>query len=391
MRELYGEKAVIVKCDIIKTGGFFGFGVKEQVEATVQVPPKAPDLSKYASSIFKHPEAAPPATDVQQTKQKILEKAAEASGIDPKMQEVLIQLKNLTEKIDQKNEGAVEHQSIVKIRDLLDQNNFSLGFRKSIVERMKKELSFEELNDFDELQQKILEWIGGSVGIYRDEGPYRHPRIIVLVGPTGVGKTTTISKLAAGFKFGFEGEQPQKGQSVSFITIDLYRIGAEHQLRQIAQILKIPFATAGDGDELKKELALQSDGSDVILVDTIGRSPRDAMELAKMKKMLEACGRNAEVYLTVMAGTTASELGETMRQFEPFGYRGVIVTKLDETRQAGNVFSALSEMGKPLAWTTDGQNSVPQYIKKASVMRLLMNLDGFMLDRDRLEAHFLYQ
>jgi flagellar biosynthesis protein FlhF len=107
-----------------------------------------------------------------------------------------------------------------------------------------------------------------------------------------------------------------------------------------------------------------------------------------MKKMLEVCGAGAEVYLTFAAATKTSSIIEIMRQFEPFNYRAVIVTKLDETKQLGNVLSALAEQGKPLAYITDGQSTTPHYIHKANIIQLLMNLEGFTLDRERLEAHF---
>jgi flagellar biosynthesis protein FlhF len=91
-----------------------------------------------------------------------------------------------------------------------------------------------------------------------------------------------------------------------------------------------------------------------------------------------------------MAQAKYSDIIETMQQFEPFGYRAVIVTKLDETRQLGNVISALAERSKPLAFVTDGQPSTPKYLQKGSILNLLTNLEGFTLDRERLEAYFTY-
>ncbi|MDR1256919.1 MAG: flagellar biosynthesis protein FlhF, partial [Spirochaetaceae bacterium] len=88
--------------------------------------------------------------------------------------------------------------------------------------------------------------------------------------------------------------------------------------------------------------------------------------------------------------TKTSDIIDTMRQFEPFGYCAVIVTKLDETVRLGNVLSAFVTTGKPLAYFTDGQPSTPKYIQRAGVPRLLANLDGFTLDRERLEAYFTY-
>jgi flagellar biosynthesis protein FlhF len=394
-RERYGERAYIFQHKWVKSGGFLGLFARENVIASVIVPAAKPDLSKYASSIIKKSPDLDNSARAQQEKAKILTAAAEVRGIDPNFQMILTQIKLINDKIDAKlpiaaalSGASDEHETLVKIRDTLEQNDFSPTFRREIIEYARKEFSIEDLNDYMEVQQKILEWIGGRIKIYNDAGPYKCPRIIVLIGPTGVGKTTTICKLAASFMY-YPAKNEEK-QSVSLITIDRYRIAADKQLGELAACLQADFIAVDDEDELKKELALRSGSFDTILVDTIGRSPRASVELAEMKKMLEVCGTNAEVYLTFAAATKTSGIIEIMRQFEPFNYRAVIITKLDETRQLGNVISALAEQGKPLAYITDGQSTTPYYIHKANIVQLLTNLEGFTLDRDRLEAYFTY-
>jgi flagellar biosynthesis protein FlhF len=106
-----------------------------------------------------------------------------------------------------------------------------------------------------------------------------------------------------------------------------------------------------------------------------------------MKELLDACGFQAEVYLVVSAGVKSSDIQEMLRQFEPFNYRSVILTKLDETTRVGNVISALWEKGKPLSYITDGQK-VPSDIHRAGVVRLLLNLEGFTVNREKIEARF---
>ncbi|MDR1149834.1 MAG: flagellar biosynthesis protein FlhF [Spirochaetaceae bacterium] len=394
-RRRYGDRAYIFDYKSVRSGGFLGLFVKENVIASVIVPAAKPDLSKYASGIIKKAPDLDNAAQAQQEKAKILSAAAEVRGLDPNLQAILTQVKLLNDKIDTKLSPAAarhgdsgEHETLVKIRDTLEQNDFSPAFRREIIEHIRKEFSIEALNDYTEVQQKVLEWIGGRIKIYDDTGPYKRPRIIVLVGPTGVGKTTTICKLAASFMY-YPAKNAEK-QNVSLITIDRYRIAADKQLGELAACLQADFMAVDDADELKKELALRADSFDTILVDTIGRSPRASVELAEMKNMLEVCGTNAEVYLTFAAATKSSGIIEIMRQFEPFNYKAVIITKLDETRQLGNVISALAEQGKPLAYITDGQSTTPYYIHKANIVQLLTNLEGFTLDRDRLEAHFTY-
>jgi flagellar biosynthesis protein FlhF len=127
--------------------------------------------------------------------------------------------------------------------------------------------------------------------------------------------------------------------------------------------------------------------TDLILIDTIGKSPRDAVRLAEMQQILDACGPSAEVYLAVAATTKTQDMLDIFRQFEPFRYRGIVVTKLDETGRVGNVLSAIAETGKAVAWITDGQK-VPQDIAPAHPLRFLMNLEGFRPNRPKLEERY---
>ena len=206
---------------------------------------------------------------------------------------------------------------------------------------------------------------------------------MIIVGPTGVGKTTTIAKLAAIHGIG-DGRQPPR--RVRIITIDNYRIAAKQQIETYAEIMRIPVSLVESAADLQKCLALNQD-AELVLVDTIGRSPRDLAKLAEMKEILAVCGSQASVYLALSATTKASDTEEILRQFEPFGYRAVILTKLDETMRIGNVLSCLARHRKPIAFLCDGQG-VPQDLEEASVVRLLMNMEGFRIDRAALEARF---
>ena len=170
------------------------------------------------------------------------------------------------------------------------------------------------------------------------------------------------------------------------VTIDNYRIAAKQQIETYAEIMRIPVSLVESAEELRKNLALYQD-TDLILVDTIGRSPRDLGKLAEMKEILAACGSQACVYLALAATTKASDTEEILRQYAPFGYRAVILTKLDETMRIGNVLSCLARQKTPVAYICDGQG-VPQDLEEARPVRLLMNMEGFRIDREALEERF---
>ena len=130
---------------------------------------------------------------------------------------------------------------------------------------------------------------------------------------------------------------------------------------------------------------------DLIFVDTIGKSPRDFMKLAEMRTIVEACGGNAEIHLAISSTTKDKDINEILDQFEPFHYKSVILTKLDETTRVGNLVSILSQKGKSLSYITDGQG-VPQDISRHTRAKLLNSLIGFGSDiqqiTDKLEKKY---
>ena len=267
---------------------------------------------------------------------------------------------------------------------LLKQNDFSESYINGMLERMRKELRLETQEDDDAVEERLLEWIGESISIYKEDPVPRKPKIMVFVGPTGAGKTATIIKLADFYGIGTE-EIP--AINVRMITIDASRICEKERLESLGNIMHIPVSCVDNKPALKKEIALYSKEIDLFLIDTIGKSPKDSFKLGEMKEILEGCGREAEYHLVISAGTKTRDIEDILRKFEPFNYRSVVLTKIDETVCVGNVISALAEKRKSIYYITDGQ-SVPVDIRKASVVHFLTNLDGFKVDRKKIEEHF---
>ncbi|MDR0624443.1 MAG: flagellar biosynthesis protein FlhF [Treponema sp.] len=408
----YGDRVQIVTQRNIRIGGVFGLFTKEGVEMEFYIPPyfsrsyagygggrpggasfaspapspgsggqRGPDVQK-APAAAREPGPIKAPLDFEEAKKKVLA----AAGKDSTQMMILNEVRTIKEKLDAgpPAAGKEEHPALARIAEILELNDFSPSYISAILDRGRKEFSLEALEDFDGVQDKVLEWIGESIKIYREPAQHKIPRIMVLVGPTGVGKTTTIAKLAAIFGLDNGG---RKGWSVRMITIDTFRIGAKAQLEAYGDIMELPVAYVDNYGGLKKEIALSAEEVDIVLVDTIGKSPRDSAKLGEMKELLDACGFQAEVYLVISAGVKSSDIQDILRQFEPFNYRSVILTKLDETARVGNVISALSDKGKPLSYITDGQK-VPSDIHRATVVRFLLNLEGFTVNREKVEARF---
>jgi flagellar biosynthesis protein FlhF len=390
----YGERIAILRERKVSMGGFLGFFTREGVEIEFYFPPVLSRSVSWQSGQSAVPSQQP--LDFQKAKDQVLAAAGKdpariAAQVSAQAEKetadrlILDELQAIKAKIDSTGGKPVSHPSLVRAADMLRLNDFSESYITRILVRARQELSLEALDDFDAVQNRLLDWIGESISIYTPQAVSRPGgKIMVFVGPTGVGKTTTIAKLAAIFGVSNSGRPPMP---VRLITIDAYRIGAREQLEAYGKIMELPFVYVGSRRDLKKEIALHGDKSGLILVDTIGKSPRDSAKLGEMKELLDACGSRAEVHLVLSACTKTSDIEEILRQFEPFNYRSVLLTKLDETRHIGNVISVLSERGKPVSWITDGQK-VPNDIKKAGVVRFLTNLDDFKVDRDAIEKRF---
>ena len=183
------------------------------------------------------------------------------------------------------------------------------------------------------------------------------PTIIILMGPTGVGKTTTIAKLAASFAL-----DVQQRRKVALFTIDTYRIGAPAQLSQYAQIIEADMEILLMPDEVNPALVKHAD-KDIILVDTAGRSQKNQRELQDMKQFLD-CFPDSVKFLVLSATTKFSDMVENERRFGELGYDHFIFTKTDETNSFGGLLALMYRSRSPLAYLTHGQ-SVPDDFRKA--------------------------
>lgn len=186
--------------------------------------------------------------------------------------------------------------------------------------------------------------------------------IAALVGPTGVGKTTTIAKLAAQFILKHGPRQ------VALITTDNYRIAAHEQLNTYGRILDVPVRVAADAEQLRSLIEGFSDKR-LILIDTAGMSQRD-QRLAEQIKTLQQDDLRIRSYLVMSAATQYKAMKEIINAFQIFQPEAGILTKLDEAATKGAAISALIEQRLPLSFVTDGQQ-VPEDLHNASARRLI--------------------
>lgn len=215
-------------------------------------------------------------------------------------------------------------------------------------------------------------------GPIRTQPGARH--VVALVGPTGVGKTTTIAKLAAGFRI-------EARRRVGLLTIDTFRIAAVQQLKAYAEIMDLPMEVVERAGEMQPALDRLGD-VDLVLIDTAGRSPRSDARIEQLVELLKAAQPD-ETHLVLSATGAASTIHAALEGFAPVRPTAAILTKLDETPHTAGVLSALSAAaslgGIPLSYVTNGQQ-VPDDIELADAERLVARLLPSRLAASHLEA-----
>ncbi len=185
-------------------------------------------------------------------------------------------------------------------------------------------------------------------------------RVAALVGPTGVGKTTTIAKLAAYAKLELK-------QKVALLTLDTFRLGAVDQLQQYAQILQVPMHVALTVEDLRSALRFYQDRT-LVLIDTPGHNPKDTEVLDQLRHFLEELP-DVETHLVLSATTKPKDLSDIALRFEPLKPSRLIFTKLDETSTYGPILSTLVRVKRPLSYLGTGQE-VPQDLELATSRRV---------------------
>ena len=252
--------------------------------------------------------------------------------------------------------------------DLIDAE-ISEDLARELVDHVRGVAADNELDDPHLLKDCIARLIEGEI---KTCGPItvesENRRLVALVGPTGVGKTTTIAKLAANFHL-------REKRRVGLITVDTYRIAAVDQLRTYADIIDLPMEVVSTRREMRDAMARLAH-LDLILMDTAGRSPRDEVKIRELKSMLAEAGAD-EVHLVLSSVAGTPGLIKTARQFREVGATSLLITKLDEATGLGNLLPLLRDCDLPFSYVTDGQN-VPDDIQPADskrLARLILGLD----------------
>ena len=374
--EQYFDNYKIIDRKTICKAGFLGIGQKEFVEVKYIIASREQKTKQFDK--------------FEQNKEELLKQLTTSSSTTKQMAKLEEKFDSMYELLEEKfsslaKSSETPHETILRIHELLEENEFTKEYIKNIEDKIRSEFSLEELDDFDKVEKKVVDWIGESILVMKKK-PHRPPHVIVIVGPTGVGKTTTIAKIAAQqiVKADKEGlERP----SLRLICADRTRVAAEDQLIKYAETLNIPEKKKKSTEDIKTIYRNYKETTDIILIDTSGYSPNDSENIARLKRTLSTDGIKLDIYLAINASTKSRDIKNIIQNFEPFGFNSIIVTKCDETTQYGNIISILSEKQKSISFLTFGQ-SVVNDISRADVIYFLIRLNGFTIDRLHIEDKF---
>ncbi|MGP1271899.1 MAG: flagellar biosynthesis protein FlhF [Phycisphaerales bacterium] len=247
----------------------------------------------------------------------------------------------------------------------LQENAVAVEIADEIVGRVRDELSLAELSDEEIVRETVLREIAALLPVASEPTSRKRPAdgrplTVALIGPTGVGKTTTVAKLAATSKL-------RHGRSVGLITTDTYRIAAVEQLRTYADIIGLPIRVVSSPSEMRP--AIEALGElDEILIDTAGRSQHDEERLTELRGYLD----EADPHETHLVLSSVASEAVLMRSAESFGRlepNRVIFTKLDEAVNTGVLLAVVRRVGVALSFVTTGQE-VPDHIEPGRSDRL---------------------
>src|SRR5215510_14858501 len=382
-----GPNAIILSTRQIKKGGG-AFGIfgrsfvevtaaadREAVEAQPPRPATAP-MRAYTSEVTDITRVLDPIQRDVETMKDLLQQLALKERLAPPVnlhgleREFTVMKRMVEQLMRQQQDSAMPlfTSTLMPSYQRLLASGMDETLARHLIEKAQNSLEPEKLSDASSVQEHLAHLVLKSTPASGPlQAPAGQPIVAAFVGPTGVGKTTTIAKLAAHYALGDK-------RKVALVTLDTYRIAAVEQLRLFAKIIGLPVDIVLTADELEHALARHRD-KDIVLIDTAGRSQRDALQMAELTAFFTE-NEYIGVHLVLSATASMPNLSDTVARFKPLGLTSLVFTKLDESTVFGPLLSTALHAQLPMSYFTTGQR-VPEDIEVATperVVDLILNV-----------------
>lgn len=393
-REL-GPEAVILQTRQVKEGGFLGFFARTKVEITAALEDKAVPVQMAATlyepvqgvSADVSADAIKKAYEAFREKENEFTRAELKSDDSNRMDQVPEDEQQLSESESTRSELKQMHTILKEIKEQISQSTetkektphvlsrweeylISRGISQEqtaiLLHNTKRDLAPELLTDANAVYEKIQNEIARLCVNTETIRPRKSRSLVVaLIGPTGVGKTTTIGKLAAGFSI-------IERRKVALVTADTYRVAAVEQLKTFGEIIGVPVEVVMTPDGLKEAIDRHKD-KELVFIDTAGRSPHHEQHMAELEAFLD----KVKPDLTLLAMNVTTNLPDQIKAFDRFRKLSthLILTKLDESCSPGSILDLIVKTNLPVAYLTNGQN-VPDDIDAATPEKMVQCVLG---------------
>lgn len=363
IRSEMGNDAVILNSKVSHTGGFLGLFAKKQIEVIAAIDPDEPerqkvgetrtstqdknDFPKLQNKTVMHNEHVPPSINVDNNQGVLKE---------------LKELKNLLNSISINERSDFYPEPLKVILKQLTKQEINPSLRGEVMSEL---LNYWYLGNgnlsIEQLREKETEIFLNELKELEFGGMSYQKKYINVIGPTGVGKTTTLAKLAAHCVL-------QNKKKVAFITTDTYRIAAIDQVKTYAKILNVPIEVCYSVNDFK-EAKTKLDKYDFIFIDTAGRNFLESQYVKDLQSIIDF-NDEMETFLVLAATAKPSDMIAVYEQFSVLPINRLIFTKLDETSTRGSLFEVMVKTNKGIAYTTHGQ-TVPDDIEVATRERIV--------------------
>lgn len=357
IRKELGQDAVILNTKKVKVGGFLGFFQKHRLEvlAALDEEKAAKEETHQFATLLqsekKRREETPKVVQVE-PEQKSEEHPKVTSPTKQEAVDVIGELRSMKEIMMQMMENERLPKFLKPVNAYLEEQEYTNSIRSSIMAelliRAKSMPGYTKEDTFDWLRQEFSKRLKNYPNIGNANN-----RIRCFVGPTGVGKTTTIAKLAGDILL-------KERKSVGLITSDTYRIAAVDQLRTYAEILGIPLEVVQSPNELDRALTNLA-SCDIILMDTAGRNYQQYKYINQLEHLL--VDKEISINLILSLTHRYADMKSITDNFQPLGVTEVMMTKMDETTVRGPIFNLMEDYNLPVTVLTTGQNVPDDMVK----------------------------